>query len=590
MRSKTLLALFLCFALMPASTFAQFLGQVSIQTVQAQLAVAGVGAGTCTGNPQNFVTSAQPPIPNFNNLGQNVHQASATSAAASFVMEIDGIDVLGNVVRISNPTVQYQPTGSNNGYVAQGSGYYPNIQVSVTCTLGATFSLTYSGATGGTGTTIVGTPGTTPLPFPTLAADVQGIFPPAFNGQTAFPLITGALNPAVNLLTHTSGIDTSSISQIQTMSGTTGNVILGFPPQPSKAGEYAIVFYGPLGAIGGLAVQPPWTALNTSGNAGDINVAQLNNYTTANALVESFTNGGGQFVGMNFVAFAKQPTLANQQYRNASSTTAFTPNAGSTLLFAVSCSSVPCTLNVTDTQGNTFRPVSSTFGIDTLIVNHTISVFEAFPSTNASDTITAAVTGGTGSITEIASIEMRGIVPANLNTPSEPLFKSNSQFYPGCLNPGFCGTNTGAEDDNGVLFAGNGAFDFTQTGTILAGAGTTTFPLWAQPQHGIFFSCTVALRVTAASGTTPTLDTFLQDSGDNVGFNDRMHFPQATAAANYLGAVSGGSGGITPVVTGDGTLAVSTKVDGPLSAFGRIKFVVGGTTPSFTISYNVACR
>jgi len=580
MRSAKWLVL-LCLALIfllegaaPAA-FGQYLGQVSIQTVQAQLATAGVGAGTCTGNPQNFITSQG--IPNFNNLGQNVHQASATSAAASFTIEIDGIDVLGNIVRISNPTALFQPTGSINGYVSQGSGYYPNIQVSVTCTAAATFSLSYSGATGGSGTAIIGTPGTIPLPNPLLAANVQGIFPRAFNGGTAFPLINGALNPATNLLIRNAGVDTFSTALTPVANSTTGNVILGSPPQPSTpAGEFAIVFYAPLSAIGGLTVQPPWTALNTSGNAGDISVATLSNYTTANALVVNFNNGGGVTVGQNFIAFAKAPTIGVQIFRSANNTSSFTPNANSTLLYAASCGGVAnCVMTASDTQGNTFRQVSTITGTDSGSLPHTITVWAAFPSSNAADTITAAVVGS-GTVTFSALTEMRNITPANLNTPSQPLFKSNA----GALTQ---------EDDNGILFAGNGAFDYTQTVTLTP-AGTTTFGLWSQTQHGIFYSCTMALRVTAASGTTPTLDTFFQDSADNIGFNDRMHFPQATAAANYLGAVSGGVGGITPVVTTDGALAVSTKVDGPLSAFGRIKFVVAGTGPSFTVTFNVACR
>lgn len=573
MRSKKLLALILCLALAPApAAFAQYLGAVSIQTVQAQLAVAGVGVGTCTGLPQNFITNQG--IPNFINIGQNIHQASASSAAASFTMEIDGIDVLGNVVRISSPTVQYQPTNAINGYVAQGSGYYPNIQVTVTCTAAATFSLSYSGSTGGGGSAILATPGTNPIISPTLAADVQGIFPRGFNGGTAYPLINGVLGPAINLGLQAAGVDTFSTAQTFVSSGITGNVTLGFPPQPSQSGEFVMAFYEPVSAVGGTSVLAPWTGLNAS--TTDISVADLANYTTKNGLVQSFSNSGQTTVGVNFLAFTKAPTsIANQQYRNATATNAFTPVAGSTLVFATSCNPASCLVgSVTDTQGNNFKLVSQSFGTDGLGTGRNINVYAAVAQSNASDTITA--TAASGTISFVALDELRGLPPAPPNTPSQPVFGSNN-------------TLLSNENDNGGMFMETGGFSYTQTVT-LAAAGTTTFPLWSQPQHGLFFSCTVALRVTAASGTTPTLNTYLQDSADNLGFNDRLSFPQATTTGNFLGAISGGGGGITPVATTDGSLAVATKVDGPVSAFGRIKFTVGGTTPSFSLTYNVACR
>jgi hypothetical protein len=568
-----------CLALIPSSAFAQYLGSVSIQTVQAQLATAGIGPGTCTGLPQNFITNAG--IQNFANIGQSIHQASASSAAASFTMEIDGIDVLGNVVRISSPTIQYQPTNALNGYVAQGSGYYPNIQVTVTCTAAATFSLSYSGSTGGGGSSILTTPGTNPVISPTLAADVQGIFPRTFNGGTAYPLITGALGPAINAPFAQAGIDTFNSTSTFINGGTTGNVTLAFPPQPSNAGEFAIAFYGPLSAVGGVGVIAPWVALSGSTGQGDINVSTLANYTTKNGLVESFSNGGGTTAGVNIIAFAKAPSLiANQQYRSAASTNAFTPVAGSTLMVAFSCNPATCILNPpTDTQGNTFRLVSESFGTDNLSTGRNIWVYEAIASTAVSDTITG--TAASGAITFTALDEFRNPTPAGLNTPSIPIFAA-----PGGTNANGSVVN---ENDNGGLFTEAGGYSYTQSIT-LAAAGTTTVSLFQQPLTGVFYSCTVALRVTAASGTTPTLDTFFQDSGDNIGFNDRMHFPQATTTGNFLGAVSGGVGGITPVATTDGVLAVSTKLDGPLSSFGRLKFVVGGTTPSFTITFNVACR
>jgi hypothetical protein len=581
MRLKIWLALLctllLLLPLLPAPAFAQYLGQVTLATVQAQLA----SNVSCTGNAQNFLTSAG--IANFNNLGQTQHQVSATSAAVSFVVEIDGIDVLGNVVRISSPTIAYQPTNLITGYVAQGNGYYPNIQVSVTCTLGATFSMTYSGSTGG-GTTITATPGVTPTILqPGIATDVQGMVPTGTNGQPIFPVIEGALDPAVNAAVRANGIDTFSGITFSNP-GTTGNVTLANPPQPSQpAGEYAVAFYGPIVSLGATGTNAPWTVISGGGscisNTTALCTATLSNFTTKNGLVQNYVSGQANQIAVIFVAFQKAPTLSNQNISSgASQTVALTvANTGDTILVGFHCNPASGTVcgvtSVTDTFGSTFKtlPVS---GVGTSASgNLPLTAYVATANGSGADTITVTQTVSTAR--GIQAIDFSNVTPANINSPSAPVFESNFAAQ----------TN---EDDNGVLFAGNGSFDYTQTAVLAA--GTTTFPLWAQSQNGIFYACTVGLRVTAASGTTPTLDTYFQDSPDNVGFNDRMHFPQATAAANYLGAVSGGVGGITPVATTDGTMAVSTKLDGPLSAFGRIKFVVAGTTPSFTVTYNVACR
>jgi hypothetical protein len=580
MRFTKWLAFACILSLISAPAFGQYLGQVSIQTVQAQLATAGVGAGTCTGNPQNFITSQG--ITNFNNIGQTLHQASATSTATSFTMEIDGLDVLGNVVRISNPTIQYQPTNNLTGYVAQGQGYYPNIQVTVTCTAAATFSLSYSGSTGGGGSSIIATPGTGVAISPTLAADVQGMIPAAQNGQSIFPLLLGALDPPINALFQKQGIDTFSSVLTSVPNGTTATVSLANPPVPSApAGSEAFAFYGVISAAGSAVIVGPWNCLGGGGcgvTGRGFNTAFLANYTAKNTLQEQFNNGGGGTTAVQFVAFSKGVTIAANQFA-ATNTATLTTNPGDVLLLGFSCAAngiSACGItSVTDTLGTIYNQVGQTIvGNDPVTGNNVpISVFVG-TSSGGADTVTVAFTA-TSTQTGTQFIALRNVSPAPPNTPSTPLFISNKNFRQN-------------QDDNGIAFAGPGAFDYTQPVTLAA--GTTTIPLWSQVQHGIFYSCTVALRVTAASGTTPTLDTFFQDSGDNVGFNDRMHFPQATTTGNYLGAVSGGVGGITPVATTDGALAASTKVDGPLSAFGRIKFVVAGTTPSFTVTFNVACR
>jgi hypothetical protein len=88
-----------------------------------------------------------------------------------------------------------------------------------------------------------------------------------------------------------------------------------------------------------------------------------------------------------------------------------------------------------------------------------------------------------------------------------------------------------------------------------------------------FTNCTVFLSVTAASGTSPTLDGKLQDSPDGILFFD-------------VGSGTGAGTGNFVQKT-----AASTEVkDLTVRQIGRyVRFVstIGGTTPSFTYSVHV---
>ena len=122
----------------------QDLGNVGLRTVNAVLT--GGAPVTCTGTPQIFsTTSTALNNAGFRNLGQTGHLATATSNAAAFQMEIDGIDNLGNVFRLSDLQLGV-PTSAKGGIVLTANGYMPNIQISVTCTAAATFSVSYSGS------------------------------------------------------------------------------------------------------------------------------------------------------------------------------------------------------------------------------------------------------------------------------------------------------------------------------------------------------------------------------------------------------------------------------------------------------------
>ncbi len=72
------------------------------------------------------------------------------------------------------------------------------------------------------------------------------------------------------------------------------------------------------------------------------------------------------------------------------------------------------------------------------------------------------------------------------------------------------------------------------------------------------------LNVTAASGTTPTLDVAIQDSVDGVNWNTVASFTQATAVTRQV-------------------INIITATT-PIAPYLRVTWTIGGTTPSFTFA------
>lgn len=110
---------------------------------------------------------------------------------------------------------------------------------------------------------------------------------------------------------------------------------------------------------------------------------------------------------------------------------------------------------------------------------------------------------------------------------------------------------------------------------------------------GRFTAAKIRLRVSAASGTSETLDVFIQDGmrdieagdleGTDVGgsyvWDDFAAFDQMTAAGNdYIRVVGGGN-----VVHAGSDSALATGVrNGPIGDVWRVDWNIGGTNPSFT--------
>lgn len=95
--------------------------------------------------------------------------------------------------------------------------------------------------------------------------------------------------------------------------------------------------------------------------------------------------------------------------------------------------------------------------------------------------------------------------------------------------------------------------------------------------------------MTAASGTSPILNVYLQSSTNGgTTWYDFAHYSQITAAKTTVmqwSELNSTNANKIDTATGDGLLASGTVINGPIvnSAL-RVKWSITGTTPSFTFS------
>ena len=131
--------------------------------------------------------------------------------------------------------------------------------------------------------------------------------------------------------------------------------------------------------------------------------------------------------------------------------------------------------------------------------------------------------------------------------------------------------------------------ELVSTGTAITATGnsTPTLPFFADIRGGL-----VELNVTAASGTTPTLDVYLQTSldGGNTWY-DAVHFPQQTTTtaantSNFM-TVSLDDAGRAIGNIGNKTIAANTIGVPLMGGIMRVAYTVGGTTPSFNFYVRV---
>lgn len=103
-------------------------------------------------------------------------------------------------------------------------------------------------------------------------------------------------------------------------------------------------------------------------------------------------------------------------------------------------------------------------------------------------------------------------------------------------------------------------------------------------QVSAFSAADILLDVTAASGTSPTLDLYIQKRlPDSSTWQDIAHFAQNTGSAGkqILSFVSSGNS-IAAVQTD--ALTVNTVKTTLIGAEWRVRWVVGGTSPSFSFA------
>lgn len=105
-----------------------------------------------------------------------------------------------------------------------------------------------------------------------------------------------------------------------------------------------------------------------------------------------------------------------------------------------------------------------------------------------------------------------------------------------------------------------------------------------------FSSLVFALSLSAVSGTTPTLDLYVQVLGPDGNWYDLVHFAQQTAATtanNQIFATVSVGGSTYNGIVGSKTISASS-VGAPLIGNTlRLAYTIGGTTPSFTGTVNI---
>jgi hypothetical protein len=102
-----------------------------------------------------------------------------------------------------------------------------------------------------------------------------------------------------------------------------------------------------------------------------------------------------------------------------------------------------------------------------------------------------------------------------------------------------------------------------------------------------FTAFTVRLNVSAASGTSPTLNVYIQKlvpngSRPSTVWHDIISFTQLTTTGTRISEMV--EGGNAEVALSQAALAAGTVQNALIGSYHRVHYVIGGTNPSFTFS------
>lgn len=287
---STLLSVLGLFA--PASLYGQGPTYTIPQTVQQVLTAGGAGTGSdaCTGSTQSYKVQ---------NLGQTQHYATVflfkpggpplPRNTGQARIQIAGVDQASNLTIISDQMEPGQAAGVSMNYVLQGTGYYPIIEVQITCTVGDRFSITYSGtsATPNVSVSAYQFAQVDKVPFVKISATAT---------QTDSQLITPFVNSAGTLIfTADSAVTGSTVTLTCTgASGQQTQSPIVFNPTNSLSPQIFTVPPGPCPLVtsvytagsGGstFTLEYIFTApglLSSSGGASNVNVADWGGVATS---------------------------------------------------------------------------------------------------------------------------------------------------------------------------------------------------------------------------------------------------------------------------------------------------------------------
>jgi hypothetical protein len=110
-----------------------------------------------------------------------------------------------------------------------------------------------------------------------------------------------------------------------------------------------------------------------------------------------------------------------------------------------------------------------------------------------------------------------------------------------------------------------------------------------------FTACIMRADFAAGTGTSPTLNLFVQRGIKDIGnatavgeitdgsyvWNDFVAFLQVTGSTSEQWTEIVGGGNLVPTAVSDGALAAGSVRNGPIGGVWRVKWVIAGTNPSF---------